>query len=55
MNHHPQLRIERPSDGVVLLVLDNPEQRNAMSAQMTSGWVSAVQSWPRTGPSAWWW
>ncbi len=43
MNHHPQVRIERPSDGVVLLVLDNPEQRNAMSAQMTSGWVSAVQ------------
>jgi enoyl-CoA hydratase/carnithine racemase len=43
MNDHPQLRVERPSDGVVLLVLDNPDQRNAMSAEMTSGWVAAVQ------------
>ncbi len=36
------LRLERPSAGVALLVLDNPEQRNAMSPQMTSSWVAAI-------------
>jgi enoyl-CoA hydratase len=37
------LRLERPSDGVALLVLDNPDQRNAMSDQMTASWVAAVE------------
>ncbi len=37
-----QLRLERPTDGVVRLVLDNPDQRNAMSDQMTESWVRAV-------------
>ena len=36
------LRVERPSDGVVLLVLDNPDQRNAMSDSMTAAWTSAI-------------
>ena len=36
------LRLERPRDGVALLTLDNPDQRNAMSDQMTSSWVAAV-------------
>lgn len=36
------LRLERPSDGVALLVLDNPELRNAMSAEMTNSWVDAI-------------
>src|SRR3954462_4931671 len=36
------LRLERPAEGVVRLVLDNPAQRNAMSAQMTDSWVAAV-------------
>jgi enoyl-CoA hydratase/carnithine racemase len=36
------LRLERPSDGVALLVLDNPGQRNAMSAEMTASWVAAI-------------
>jgi enoyl-CoA hydratase len=36
------LRLERPSAGVALLVLDNPAQRNAMSPEMTSSWVAAV-------------
>ena len=36
------LRVERPSDGVARLVLDNPGQRNAMSDQMTASWVRAV-------------
>src|SRR6478672_852208 len=35
-SHH--LRVERPSDGVALLVLDNPDQRNAM----TEAWSAAV-------------
>jgi enoyl-CoA hydratase len=36
------LRVERPADGVVRLVLDNPGQRNAMSDSMTASWVRAV-------------
>jgi enoyl-CoA hydratase/carnithine racemase len=36
------LRVERPSDGVVLLTLDQPDQRNAMSAPMTASWVEAM-------------
>ena len=36
------LRVERPSDGVARLVLDNPDQRNAMSDQMTASWVTAI-------------
>jgi enoyl-CoA hydratase/carnithine racemase len=42
MSQTPHLRIERPSDGVVLLTLDNPEQRNAMSDEMTTSWVAAI-------------
>jgi enoyl-CoA hydratase/carnithine racemase len=36
------LRVERPSGGVALLTLANPEQRNAMSPAMTSAWVDAI-------------
>ena len=36
------LRLERPEDGVAVLTLDNPDQRNAMSDQMTAAWVAAV-------------
>lgn len=36
------LRLERPSEGVALLVLDLPELRNAMSDEMTESWVRAV-------------
>lgn len=36
------LRLEWPSEGVALLVLDNPDQRNAMSDEMTASWVRAV-------------
>ena len=38
------LRLERPSEGVVLLTLDNPGMRNAMSAEMTSSWVTAIDA-----------
>ena len=37
------LRLERREDGVAVLRLDNPDQRNAMSDQMTASWVSAVE------------
>ncbi len=36
------LRLERPSDGVALLVLDDPGTRNAMGEEMTASWVQAV-------------
>jgi enoyl-CoA hydratase/carnithine racemase len=38
----PHLRLERPSEGVVLLTLDNPSMRNAMSDEMTSSWIAAI-------------
>jgi enoyl-CoA hydratase/carnithine racemase len=34
--------VERPHPGVVRLVLDNPDQRNAMSDEMTASWVAAI-------------
>jgi enoyl-CoA hydratase/carnithine racemase len=36
------LRLERPSEGVVVLTLDNPDMRNAMSEAMTESWVRAI-------------
>lgn len=36
------LRLERPSEGVALLTLDNPGMRNAMSDEMTASWVAAI-------------
>ncbi len=42
MSAPTHLRLERPADGVALLVLDNPDQRNAMSAEMTDAWVAAI-------------
>src|SRR5688500_6390011 len=37
-----QLRVDRPSDGVVLLTLTNAAQRNAMSATMTEASTAAI-------------
>jgi enoyl-CoA hydratase/carnithine racemase len=39
----PQLRLDRRPNGVAVLTLDNPDQRNAMSEQMTDSWVNAVE------------
>ena len=36
------LRVERPDDGVVLLTLDLPDRRNAMTAELTAAWAEAV-------------
>jgi enoyl-CoA hydratase/carnithine racemase len=36
------LRLERRGDGVAVLTLDNPDQRNAMSEAMTESWIGAV-------------
>ena len=33
-----------PRDGVVLLTLSNPDQRNAMSGAMTTSWVRATEA-----------
>ena len=38
-----QLRLDRRDDGVAVLTLDNPGQRNAMSEAMTASWVSAIE------------
>ncbi len=36
------LRLDRPVDGVAVLTLDNPGQRNAMSGPMTDSWAAAI-------------
>lgn len=36
------LRVERPDDGVVLLTLDLPDKRNAMTDALTAAWAQAV-------------
>ena len=36
------LQVERPADGVVLLRLNLPERRNAMTEQLTADWTAAV-------------
>jgi enoyl-CoA hydratase/carnithine racemase len=36
------LRLERPSDGVALVTLDNPDMRNAMSDEMTAAWADTM-------------
>lgn len=36
------LRLDRPAAGVALITLDNADQRNAMSPEMTSSWVAAI-------------
>jgi enoyl-CoA hydratase/carnithine racemase len=38
------LRLERREDGVAVLWLDNPGQRNAMSEEMTASWVAAIEA-----------
>ncbi len=38
----PLVRTERPTGGVVLLTLDLPDKRNAMTNAMTEQWVEAV-------------
>ncbi|MCW2780578.1 MAG: short chain enoyl-CoA hydratase / Enoyl-CoA hydratase [Marmoricola sp.] len=38
------LRLERPSDGVAVLTLDDPSRRNVMSDEMTESWVRAIDS-----------
>jgi enoyl-CoA hydratase len=42
MAGYPHLRVERPSDGVALVTLNNPELRNAMSDEMTLSWTAAM-------------
>jgi enoyl-CoA hydratase/carnithine racemase len=36
------LRTDRTADGVVLLTLDQPERRNAMTSELTAAWAAAV-------------
>jgi enoyl-CoA hydratase len=36
------MRVEHPSDGVALLTLARPEQRNAMTAELTTAWTAAL-------------
>ena len=36
------LLVERPSEGVVLLTLNLPDRRNAMTDELTAAWVEAV-------------
>ena len=42
MADYEHLRLDRTPDGVALLTLDNPDQRNAMSDRMTESWQAAI-------------
>ncbi|WP_232680681.1 enoyl-CoA hydratase/isomerase family protein [Nocardioides sp. R-C-SC26] len=42
MTDFEHLRLERPAEGIARIVLDNPDQRNAMSPAMTTSWVRAI-------------
>src|SRR5688572_28827994 len=42
MADYTHLRLDRPSPGVAVLTLDNPDMRNAMSDEMTASWVRAI-------------
>src|SRR3954466_1040842 len=42
MPAYQHLQVERPSAGVALLTLDNPDLRNAMSDEMTASWAAAM-------------
>ena len=42
MSDYTHLRVERPSPGVAVLTLDNPDQRNAMSEEMTTSWERVI-------------
>jgi enoyl-CoA hydratase/carnithine racemase len=37
------LKVERPSEGVVLLTLDLPDRRNAMTDELTAAWGGVVE------------
>jgi enoyl-CoA hydratase len=37
------LKVERPSEGVVLLTLDLPDRRNAMTDELTAQWGTTVE------------
>ncbi len=41
MSDHP-LRVEHRPDGVVVVTLDLPERRNAMTAELTAAWTDAI-------------
>ena len=36
------LRVERRDDGVVVLTLDLPDRRNAMTGELTAAWGSTI-------------
>ena len=41
---YEHIRVERRANGVVIITLDWPERRNAMSGPMTASWVRAVDT-----------
>jgi len=43
MADYEHLRLDRTPDGVAVLTLDNPDQRNAMSDRMTESWQRAIE------------
>jgi enoyl-CoA hydratase len=42
MSESVPLRIDRRPDGVVVLTLDLPDRRNAMTAELTEAWTAAI-------------
>jgi enoyl-CoA hydratase/carnithine racemase len=42
MSDLTHLRVDRPSEGVVLITLDHPDKRNVMSEEMTASWGRTI-------------
>ena len=40
---YPLLSVNRTSDGVVTVMLDDPDRRNAMTGPMTESWVALMR------------
>jgi enoyl-CoA hydratase len=39
----PPLRLDRLDDGIVVLTLDVPKRRNAMTEDLTAAWADAMR------------
>jgi len=43
-SEYPRLSVNRTSDGVLTVMLDDPDRRNAMSGPMTDSWVRLMRA-----------
>ena len=49
MTEQPLVHLSRPAEGVVVMTLDDPKRRNAMTAAMVTQMVEAVEAFESNG------